>query len=255
MDPWTNGVRSFMADQYGKYYKNADGSVSRPVREEPVLNVDVPYADPAPKTSAPKVSVKPQPKMPAFTGSRSPGPGTIEVASDYQEERIANATEKQLEFMKERASNKKKADMALAGAEFIINVLNAQSAYNTAKGQAGLNITMARNQAADALYRGHQAAMDAQSEGNNAGQSALLNMAAQGQDVNGSAVTKVQGSYEAMGVYNGMREEINSMREALGFELEEVAIDYQLKTAKAARNASMISSGLTLAAKSYAAGA
>lgn len=165
---------------------------------------------------------------------------------------IAGTTKEQLNFDKKQAAEYKGAMRALAGTELLVDVLNASSAYATAEGQAGLNITMARNQASDARFRGHQAALDAQSEGYNAGQSALLAMAAQGQDVNGAAVGKIQGSYEAMGIYNGMREETNSMREALGFELEESNYKYQLNSARIARDTSYISSGLTFGAKMYA---
>jgi hypothetical protein len=142
----------------------------------------------------------------------------------------------------------------MAGARFFADVLNANSAYNAASGQAQLNILQARNQAADALYRGRQARIEAESEGRQAGESALLAMAIQGQDVSGSAVQKIQGSYEAMGVFNGMREEINAVREALGYELQEVAYDYQIRNAEIARNSAIIGSGLNFAASSVGTG-
>lgn len=148
---------------------------------------------------------------------------------------------------KEPVSNYSSIQTGLAGAKFMLEVVNAQSAYQTLKGQASLNIMQARNSAADALNRGRQAQMDAQSEGYNAGQESLLAAAAQGQDVNGAGADKVRGSYEAMGVMNGMKEEINSMREALGFELEEVNYDYQVAQAGIQRTNSMIGSALGFA--------
>ncbi len=135
-----------------------------------------------------------------------------------------------------------------AGAQFFADVFNANAAYAAASGQAQLNIMQARNQAADALYRGRQAQMEAQSEGRRAGESALLAMAVQGQDVSGSAVQKIQGSYEAMGVFNGMREEINAVREALGYKLEEVAYDYQIRNAGIARQSAIIGSAINFGA-------
>lgn len=131
-----------------------------------------------------------------------------------------------------------------SGAKFFADVLNAQSAYFATTGQAQLNIIQSRNQAADALYRGRQAQMEAQSEGRQAGESALLAMAVQGQDVSGASVGKIQSSYEAMGVFNGMREEINSIREALGFQLEEVAYNYQIRNAEIARNSAILGSAI-----------
>lgn len=141
---------------------------------------------------------------------------------------------------------------AVAGAKLFGEVLNAQSAYNNLKGTVALNMLQIRNQHADALSRGRQAQLDRQSEGYNAGQSAALQMAAQGQDVNGSGVGKIQGSYEAMGVYNGMREEMNSIREAMGYELEESNLKYQLKSAALNKDLSMISSALNFGASAYA---
>jgi hypothetical protein len=150
--------------------------------------------------------------------------------------------------LEEQTKQAGRAQLALAGASFFADVLNANSAYATVQGQAQMNILQARNQAADAISRGRQAQLDAQSEGYQAGQSALLAMAAQGQDIQGAGVEKIQGSYEAMGIMNGMREEINSMREALGFKLEEVNYDYQVAQAGIGRKNAIIGSALNFAA-------
>jgi hypothetical protein len=154
------------------------------------------------------------------------------VAGTIEQEGIKN---RQLAFMQ-------------AGAQLFADVFNANSAYNAVAGEARLNIIQTRNQAADALYRGRQARMEAESEGRQAGESALLAMAAQGQDVQGSAVQKIQGSYEAMGVFNGMREEINAVREALGYELQEIAYGYQVRNAAIARESAIIGSAINFAA-------
>jgi len=157
------------------------------------------------------------------------------------------------DVIKEESSRTRKLETGLAGAKFFADVLNANSAYNALEGQAQLNIVQARNQAADALYRGRQAQMEAQSEGRQAGESAILAMAAQGQDVSGSAVQKIQGSYEAVGIFNGMREEINSIREALGYQLEETAYNYQVRNADIARQSAILGSALNLGASSIGA--
>lgn len=137
-----------------------------------------------------------------------------------------------------------------AGAEFFADVFNANSAYNAASGEAQLNIIQARNQGADALYRGRQARVEAESEGRQTGEDALLAMALQGQDVSGSAVQKIQGSYEAVGVFNGMREEINAVREALGYELQEVAYNYRVRNVEIARTSAIIGSAINAGASS-----
>ena len=75
-------------------------------------------------------------------------------------------------------------------------------------------------------------------------------MALQGQDVSGSAVQKIQGSYEAVGVFNGMREEINAVREALGYELQEVAYNYRVRNVEIARTSAIIGSAINAGASS-----
>jgi len=134
--------------------------------------------------------------------------------------------------------------IGLAAAEFGIDMMNANSRYRTISDQAQFNIVQAQNQRADSLYRGRLAAGRAESKGRQAGEQSLLALAAQGQDVSGAAAQRVQGSYEAVGIENALQEEINSMREALGFELEQIGYDYQIKTAGIERDASVISSGL-----------
>lgn len=139
------------------------------------------------------------------------------------------------------------ARKAIAAGNFLVDVMNAQNAYQNAGGQAALNIMMARNSASDAIYRGRQAALDRQSEGFKAGEDASLAMAAQGQDVQASATSKVRGSYEAMGYMNAAREEINAIREAMGYELEIVNYELQQDMALINRDVAVIGSALNTA--------
>lgn len=148
------------------------------------------------------------------------------------------------EIPKQVSLSNRQLNALQSGAQFFADVFNAQSAYFATTSQARLNIIQARNQAADALYRGRQAQLAAQSEGRQAGETALLAMAVQGQDVSGAAAGKIQASYEAMGVFNGMQEEINAIREALGFQLEEVAYNYQMRNAEIARNTAILGSAI-----------
>jgi hypothetical protein len=154
--------------------------------------------------------------------------------------RTAAATEK----LAQSDTNWTNYQKGIAVASFVVDVLNANSAYEAAKGQAGLNIMMARNQASDAIYRGRQAQFEQQSNGYSMGQDAQLAMAAQGQDVDGTGASKLSGSYEAMGYEAGAREMINAYREALGFDLEEINYNYQLENAKTARDMQIFGSAL-----------
>lgn len=157
------------------------------------------------------------------------------------------SAEESLETIAEAETNYANYQKGLAVASFLVDTSNAINAYAATEGQARLNIQMARNQANDALFRGRQAQADRQFEGYQAGQESLLAMAAQGQDVNGPGVQRIQGSLESMGIYNGMREEMNAIREALGFELEEINYDYQVDNARVARDNAIIGSALNTA--------
>jgi hypothetical protein len=153
-----------------------------------------------------------------------------------------------------KQQNRREQLMA-AGARFGIDMLNTFNQYRNVSGVAQFNIMQARNQAADAIYRGRQAGFQRQSEGIRAGEQSLLAMAAQGQSVSGESVQKIQRSYEAVGIENAMREEINGIREALGFQLEEIGQEYQLEMAAGQKDASVLSSVLQLSASAYGAGA
>lgn len=163
------------------------------------------------------------------------------------EKLVADAIDRGTQEEANRAAKSSNAQKYLAAAGFILDVQNANSAYASVAGQAQMNSIMARNQASDAIYRGRQAQMGAQSEGYQAGQDATLAMAAQGQDVNGSSVGKIRGSYEAIGIYNGMQEEINSMREALGYTFEEINYDYQVAQAADNRDKQILGSAMSTA--------
>lgn len=140
--------------------------------------------------------------------------------------------------------------LLLAGAQFGLDIMNASTQYRNVEGQARFAIMQSKNQAADALYRGRQAALETQSEGKSQGEDALLALAAQGQDVQSSGVQRVVNSYEAIAEQNAAIVEANAMREALGFELDQIATDYQLENARINRNQQYISSALTFGAQS-----
>ena len=139
--------------------------------------------------------------------------------------------------------------LVLAGAQFGLDIMNASTQYRNVEGQARFAIIQSRNQAADALYRGRQAAFDTQSEGRDAGEDALLALAAQGQDVQGAGAERIVRSYEGIAEQNAAIVEANAMREALGFKLEEIAVDYQLENARINRDQQYISSALTFGAQ------
>lgn len=154
------------------------------------------------------------------------------------------AITKQTEMMQTEADRKRTSAGYLAAARFGLDVMNANSAYAAVKGAAALNLSEAKRQSADAMMRGEQRALEARGEAQHEGESALLALAAQGQDVQGANAQKVVSSLDAMGAQNAMQEELTALGEALGFNLEGVAINYQLDQAETNRNMSILSSAL-----------
>jgi hypothetical protein len=158
-----------------------------------------------------------------------------------------------LDQMKVENAQYQKGKLALAGAQFGLDIMNATTQYRNVEGATRFNILQSKNQAADAIYRGRQAGMAETSAARSQAEDATLAMAAQGQDVQGAGVSKIVNSYEAIGAQNAALAESNAMREALGFELEQVSQNYQLDIAKINRNQQYISAGLNLAASSVGA--
>jgi len=167
-----------------------------------------------------------------------------------------DATAQALEDMSTQGQANREQDAQretlLAGARFFLDVQNANSAYAAYKGAAIMNIANVRLQGRDSLARGKSRALAAAQEGETMGDEALLAMAAQGQDVNAQATTSVEESYEIVGVYNALIEETNSIREALGYEMQEVAMDYELDQKRNERNSTIISSALNYGATATA---
>lgn len=185
-------------------------------------------------------------------------PGNLSVnpsMPDLTNEKALSDVERQTNFLQNEAGQYRQEKLALAGAKFGMDILNANLQYRQIAGQAAFNIQMAKNQAADSLFRGRQAASQAQSQGRAAGDQAILAMAAQGQDVSGAGVGRVVGSYEAVAEQNAMQLEINGIKEALGFQLEEVNYNFQVQNAKINRDATILSSALNLGAQAYGLGA
>ena len=163
----------------------------------------------------------------------------------------AEATRDQTEMLSAEMGKNRASSLYLSAARFGVDVMNANSAYSSIAGAARLNVLEARRKSLDALERGKQRSLEARAEGQLEGESAILALAAQGQDVSGLNAQNVQSSLEAMGAQNALQEEINGIRESLGFELEEVAINYQMSQAATQRTTSILSSALNLGAKYY----
>lgn len=250
----TSGVNNLMNNFYGQS-QNRDGSWNGVTidNQEPI-NVDGYLPPKKPVTVRRKAPEQLQQVDSGREASRAPynnETGSIEVDPNAGkgEEGAKGAARSTAEVLTAQNDAYQKGQMAIAAVGFVVDVMNANNAYQNAKGQAQINIMLARNSANDAIYRGRQAALDRQSEGFNAGNDAALAMAAQGQDVRAQGAQKLIGSYNAMGYENAAREEMNAIREAMGYQLEEVQYEYQGRMAGINRDVAIWGAGLNAAAK------
>lgn len=117
---------------------------------------------------------------------------------------------------------------AMAGLDAVADIANAQNAYSAISEANKMNIFNSKMQAQQSIAGGFQQGIFARTQGIQAADTALMSMAAQGQDVTSAASQKLAASYEAISIYNQMQQEINGVRQALGYEMK--AIEYQRET-------------------------
>lgn len=139
-----------------------------------------------------------------------------------------------------------KAKAAIGGARFMLGVMNANAQYSETVNTARQNIALAQNNINDTLSRGREAQLARESEGIRAAGQSSLNMAAQGLDVSSGLGQDIANSYTAVGALNGARELINSYREALGYEIEQLNNQYAMGMAGSNRNMEYLNSALSL---------
>lgn len=145
----------------------------------------------------------------------------------------------------------RKEKLALEGARAGIQIFNAMSQYNRISAGARSNILQLENQIGDAKSRGQGRALSAQLDGEEAADQAVMSLVAQGQSATGAGTQRVKSSYEAVGLYNAMIEEINMSREIYGFELEQIQQELATDQAEIQRNVSVISSAVQFGASAY----
>lgn len=195
--------------------------------------------------TAPKIQPKaPTPEVEPFDDFE-PEFFSRETPKTPSEKQSLDETNKQL---KQNADIAKGTQIALAGAELFINVMNANSQYNAIEGQAKMNIFLATQSASDAISRGAGRSLARKQEGKRAGEASLASLAAQGIDVSSAGAQRASASQEAVGIYNGMLEEINASREALGFEQQIVQFNFDIDQADIQRDSAIIGSVLDFGA-------
>lgn len=120
-----------------------------------------------------------------------------------------------------------KARLGVLGAQFITDLMNADSAYRTTSTAVQQNLMLSKLNQEDAMYRGRQKAMDQRSQGNLNADEAMMNLAAQGIDISGAGAENIIEGYRSMGAYAAMREEMNMYREAFKYGIEQIQLEMQ----------------------------
>lgn len=142
----------------------------------------------------------------------------------------------------DKASGLLTAKKSLVAIDAVADVVNAQNAYSSTSEANRINIFNSQMQAQQSVAQGFQQGLFARTQGIQAADTTLLNLAAQGQDVTSAASQKQARSFEAISIFNQMQEQINGVRQALGHEMK--AIEYQRETnaAKFQRDMTFLSS-------------
>jgi len=136
----------------------------------------------------------------------------------------------------------------LAGLSALQSISNAQSAYDSLKEQNKINAMELDRAEGIILQQGSQAILDMKRAGEENSVSAQLALAAQGQNLNSAGAQKTSESYEAMGVYNAMIEEINMMRSVYDINFQRIEMKRAEGLAKAQKKNAVFSGILSTAA-------
>lgn len=216
------------------------GSLDELFKNDSSMEINDPFVRGNPETRSGSISLD----TIGVSGSMRKAPIPPDNSVPTPAEKVADNTSSIADSMERN----RKGQVSLAAANFFVDVMNANSRFKSIKGQANTNIFLAHQSAADALSRGRQRSFQLEEQGRTAAESAAVGLAAQGQDVQGAGVSRVEGSLEIAGIYNGMIAEINASREALGFEQEITQYQSQIESAELQRDMDILSSGLNLGA-------
>ena len=158
-----------------------------------------------------------------------------------------------LTALEDKMSQNQKAQAVAGGIKGFADIMNAQSAYAAADANAQLKIMMVDRAIGDAETRGKSEQLAARGQASQAADSAAISMAAQGQDVNSAGVGAIKGAFLAQGEYQALISEINTAREVMGLQTEQVNLEFQRKSAENQRDAAVIGSLLNMGASAYGA--
>lgn len=132
------------------------------------------------------------------------------------------------------------AQKAIGVAQGGAQVLNSIIEFEQLESKAMMNTALANIQFNEALQIGRQQALKAETAGFARGEQALLEAAAQGQEVTGGIAQSAQRAQETLGILSAITIESNAIAEAYGFKAEADLIEHELNLAEIQRNANII---------------
>lgn len=142
----------------------------------------------------------------------------------------------------------KAARAGVMAAQFITDIMNAQSAYNQTTSAVQRNLLLSKVNEEDTYFRGRQKALEEVTRGNLNADQVSASLAAQGIDLNSTGAQNTIAGYKSMGAYNAMRQEMNMFREAFKYDVEQIQLELQSDIAYRNRNQAMLGSLTNLAA-------
>jgi len=130
----------------------------------------------------------------------------------------------------------------------IQNISNVQSAYDALKEQNKINALELDRAEGILIQQSRQSMLDLKRQGEENSVQAQLALAAQGQNLNSAGAQKVSNSYETMGIYDAMIEEVNLMRSVYDINFQRIEMKRAEGLARAQKKNAVFSGIVSTAA-------
>ena len=158
-------------------------------------------------------------------------------ATDASRGRDPRATDRKMEDLDLDGNNYRAwAQGAALAMEGLTDIVNARMRADRAAHQARINISIAQRRANTAITQSLTRSARLKRKGQHDAEKLKAYMAAQGQNVTGDFVQQAAAAHEMQGINEGMIEEINGIRNALGFKEQIIVQEMTAASAKIQRD-------------------
>lgn len=136
-------------------------------------------------------------------------------------------------------ANKLRAGASVAGAvlNFASAISNASNAYKQQTREINMRMLQVERQKAEVNQQGRSLVSQELVEGQEAGKSAMLKLAAQGVDIKSVGATNLKEGYEKVAQFNAAQQEINMYRRLYGLDQSNAQLQYAKGIAKSQKTA------------------